>query len=80
VESGILDGIESGKISSHDLVGVLMGALGIKAYLFDAVAGKENDSFTEIREAVHKSLGAPGDWGYGTLLGKALQNLYQHKI
>jgi hypothetical protein len=39
----------------------------------DAVSAGE---FIEVRKMLHAAFGAPGDWGYSTPLGKALQQLY----
>lgn len=30
----------------------------------------------EVRMNIYRSLGAPGDWGYGTDIGEALKHLY----
>lgn len=36
----------------------------------------EPQSLVANRTHIHDVLGAPGDWGYGTRLGQALQRLY----
>jgi hypothetical protein len=42
-----------------------------------AITDMSDSELCVIRNLIHRTFGAPGDWGYGTPLGAALKQLYQ---
>jgi hypothetical protein len=60
-------------LRESDVATMLRRSLGIDHILCGPLTDGEA---AEFRRKVHVACGAPGDWGYDTPLGKALQQLY----
>ena len=61
---------------------IALKAVGINDYLRSVGMGEpfSLDLSSELRKQIHTAFGAPGDFGYGTPVGKALQRLYSIKL
>jgi len=57
-------------------------AVGINTFLLDSRKGESySDQLkVELRMQIHGAFGAPGDFGYSTPIGRALQKLYLLEI
>lgn len=67
-------------LDSHPrkIVRCLLHALGTVGIIRSVNRGEADGKFLAAnRMLIHYVLGAPGDWGYGTPLGDALQQLYR---
>lgn len=75
---------EASRISAKEMSSMLSRALGLDGLLTRFTLGQSHppgaEEFRAVRDRVHSVLGAPGDWGYHTPLGKALQEFYRYKL
>jgi len=64
-------------ISKLDLVRIVERALKFPPFPPGEITAEQ---FIANRKAFYDVFGAPGDWGYGTMLGDALQALYAKRV
>ena len=71
---------ETGNLLTFVLAGVAMRSTGIADYLLPKSKEFTAEDKKELRKKIHKAFGAPGDFGYTTSIGQALQRLYRMEI
>ena len=70
--------LENTELNEKELKHLLNIALGINSVIRNDLNLTEIESENRIKHvklAIYKTFGSPGDWGYGTELGKALMDI-----
>lgn len=64
-----------GVIDAAELARMVGRATGLSRFPFAGAIAQS--ILVDLRHEIHRTFGAPGDWGYGTALGRALKALYE---
>jgi hypothetical protein len=75
VFDAVLDAADEKQIDRRELAKMFLKAVGLTGFV-RTKPDLSAQEYVDLRWLIHETLGAPGDWGYHTRLGKALQKLY----
>jgi hypothetical protein len=75
VFDAVLDAADEKQVDRRELAKMFLKAVGLTGFVRNK-PDLSAQEYVDLRWLIHETLGAPGDWGYGTRLGEALQKLY----